>query len=197
MNVFIAQCDIHLKMRFRVPVVIVHHSGHEKSDRARGASSLMGAADGQTKVTCDHPKVFYEPDFHKDAETPPSHVLNVEKIYLGYEDQFGDPVKSIVLRMTDETPKPKLKIPQDAKLALDLLGEGPENYEKWRGDFMFEAEKVPVQKGRNKGQKRDNNAIRKAWGRAVDFLEINGLITVERDNSQRVLNACRTRVTEV
>lgn len=197
MNVFISQCDTHLRQRFNTAVIIVHHTGHDRAERARGSSVLQAAVDAQFKVTCEFPDVFYEPDFMKDAEAPQPHVLSVEHVPLGFEDQFGEPVKSVVLRMTDKEISPKFKLTADATLALDLLGSDARDYQSWRYDFMERAENLPIQKGKNKGQKRDNPALRKAWERSVNSLEEKGLIEVERDNALTPINVTAARDTGV
>ncbi|TDG13969.1 AAA family ATPase [Seongchinamella unica] len=194
MNVFVTQCDHHLRQRFKAPVVIVHHTGHDKSDRARGSSVLQAAVDAQFKVTADFPDVFYEPNFMKDAEAPPPHVLEAKLVPLGFNDQFGNPVKSIVLGMTDKKLEKGPRLTGDAKLALELLGQEPRPFQIWRDDFIYEAAKTPVAKGRNKGQKRDNRSLRQAWRRATEKLEKEGRISVLRDNNGEAVSACITRV---
>lgn len=198
MNTFVTQCDMHLKSRFNVPVVIVHHSGHSESSRPRGAMALMGAADGMTKVSFDFPKVTYKPDFMKDAETPPSHVLEVEKISLGYADQFGVPVSSLVLRMTDETPgKSGISLSEDARLALSLVLNEEKDFEEWHKEWLKVAVNLPSKKGVNKGKNRNNNGLRVAWNRVVEKLETESMIIVHRNNDIKALSVELPRDTEV
>ena len=198
MSLFVQQCDYHLRERFGAAVVIVHHTGHDNANRARGSIVLMASADSQIKVSCDFPDVYYQPDFMKDAEAPEARVLTVEKVPLGFDDQFGEPVKSIVLKMTDkDLPTAEDKLSQDEVLALGLLTENWKPYEIWRDDFIHKASQMPISRGKKKGNKRCNGGLRSAMSRVVNSLDEKGLIEIERCNDFKAKSVRATRDTGV
>tara|TARA_R110002049_G_scaffold188251_7_gene356618 strand:- start:12874 stop:14100 length:1227 start_codon:yes stop_codon:yes gene_type:complete len=188
MNTFVHQCDHHLREQFQCPVVVVTHTGHENSNRARGSIVLMASADAQFRVTADYPKVFYQPDFMKDAEAPEARVLICEKIDLGFNDQFGCPVSSLVLRMTEESmPSVAVRLTDDEKMALLHLSEEWVAYPVWRDDFIHDAENTLVRKGKNKGKRRRKSSLRSVVSRVFESLEKKGRIEVERCNDNETL----------
>lgn len=197
MGLFVQRCDYFLKQRFGAAVVIVHHTPVADSTRPRGAVALMGACDAMFKVTADYPKVKWEPQFMKDAEAPPPHVLEVERRPLGFTDQFGETVHSISLVMTDALPGPVSRITDDQKILLSSLGEDWKPYVVLRDDFMFEAAKVPAKKGKNKGKKRCNNTLRPALVRTLIATEEMGLIEVKRCNGGDIESVRLVGVSEV
>jgi hypothetical protein len=150
----------------------------------------MGAADAMTKVSLKEGQVYYEPDFMKDAESPPSHVLEIEGIPLGFNDQFDTPVSSLVMKMTDKAPGDGLKLSVDAMTAVSLLNLGDEkDFQDWREEWFMAVKSIPSTRGKNKGKKRDNNALRQSWSRVVEKLEIEGMVEVSRDKDKKAQNA--------
>lgn len=196
MTAFVRAVDTHLRERFGCAVVIVHHSGHGDQNRARGSIVLAASADAQFRVTANHPLVMLGCDFMKDAEIPPARSLLIEKIPLGFDDQFGQPVKSVVLHITDEQPEP-LQLSEEEKLGLSLLSNDWLAYPIWRDDFIYAAAKVPAQKGKNAGKIRCNSTLRGAVSRCLVSLEKKNLVEVDRCNTVNSAKLRLARVSEV
>lgn len=83
--------------RFSCAVIVVHHSGHENPNRARGSRSLLGAVDAEFRVDKDHDTVTLT---HTKAKDGPEHApitFGVEFIELGKRQSDGEPFGSLVL----------------------------------------------------------------------------------------------------
>ena len=72
MNIFIEHVDRYLRAPYGSTVIIVHHTGHQNKDRARGAMALKGGVDFEyrierevplsTKLVCTKMKDAMEPE---------------------------------------------------------------------------------------------------------------------------------------
>lgn len=83
--------------RFSCAVMVVHHSGHDNPNRARGSRSLLGAVDAEFRVDKDHDTVTLT---HTKAKDGPEHApitFGVEFIELGKRQSDGEPFGSLVL----------------------------------------------------------------------------------------------------
>lgn len=81
MNAFIQGCD-RIKEAFGgATVLVVHHTGHMASERARGSSALPGALDTQFQVSREAKAMCFELEtkFQKDAEDYETLRLNMTK----------------------------------------------------------------------------------------------------------------------
>jgi len=107
-------------------VILVHHTGLQTKDRARGSSVLNGAADfeysihrdggGLISITCTK---------SKDHEPPDPLAFEIRQVELPDEWCDGDePATSIVLDLSDKKPKPKgVKLSPAQNIAFDALRE--------------------------------------------------------------------------
>lgn len=122
MSAYVAAMD-HLRNTFGCAVLVVHHTGHDKTDRARGSGALKAALDweyslekrGELRVlTCTK---------SKDHETPPHKAFMPRSVGVGWRDpESGDELTSCVLDLTDyqgQTHGPRLKGAN--RIALDAL----------------------------------------------------------------------------
>lgn len=179
MNQFINRCDTDIKERFGCCTVLVHHTGHNERDRPRGSMVLPGAMDGLIRVTAEEDSKLIEvaPLFYKDSETPDGFLAQPNKVDLGYVDEDGEPIESIALAwMGQGIIDAQERYSPDEKLLLSLVSDEPKPSMILRDDFIHEAMKMPVQKGKNKGEKRNNRACSVAYGRAFNKLLEKGLL---------------------
>lgn len=188
MNNFIRQCDTHLREPFGAAVVIVHHTGHSNQGRARGSTALMASVDAQFKIYEKSGRVHCHPDFMKDAEVPPGHVLAKKSVAIDGTDSSGDPASSLVLKMTGEAAsKPQEQFTADEKLALQCLSQEWRLYADWRSEFVALAGNVRLSPGGNKtGKYRCKATVRGAVRRAINSLERKELIEVCRCTEGKV-----------
>lgn len=94
-----------LRLKYKATNLLVHHTGHSAKDRARGAYNLMASADADFRVErpdITQPLVTVTTGRLKDAESPPPFALRAEIVPLGYEDEDGQPLSSLVLLPTTE-----------------------------------------------------------------------------------------------
>ncbi len=101
MNLFISHIDEYLRKQYGCCVLIVHHSGVGKSDRARGSSALKGALDAEYAVVKSDDELRISPKKMKDADEPePMHFM-FESVQLPFTDEDGEPQISCVLQYLD------------------------------------------------------------------------------------------------
>lgn len=183
MNQFIARCDTDIKDRFGCCTILVHHTGHNERDRPRGSMVLPGAMDGLIRVTKeDGGLIEVHPSNYKDSESPDPFMAQPRKVDLGFRDEDGDPIESIALEWMGASILDQDKgLKPDEKLVLSCLGNDEKTYAVLRDDFIFHAMKTPVQKGKNRGEKRNNRTCSVAFGRAFKNLLEMGLLQKNGD----------------
>lgn len=101
-----------LRNRYGASVLIVHHSGHEMTERSRGHSSFKAALDFEFRMVKDSNsnKSRFEPTKIKDHELPDPLAFELCEVEIGINDEDGNPVKSAVLNATEYTaPEKKTK----------------------------------------------------------------------------------------
>jgi len=177
-------------------VLLVHHSGHNSCDRARGSSALKAALDVEYKVSKKSDVVTMKNTKVKDFDEPKPILFNlVSQPILGWLDDEGRPIQSAILELNSDTaPKRKLflskresgalntlealindkgiPIPQSAiKTNHLLLGKSYIHLDDWRTDVYksLDAENL------------DNQAKQKAFKRAREKLEKEKLLIVTDD----------------
>lgn len=173
-NFIVAMDD--LKARYpRCVVMIVHHSGHQEKNRARGAMALKGALDCEFRVEKEGREVQLINTKMKDAEPPPDLFFTLETIHL------GDDAKSAVLRGADR-PEKQDRLTPAQKLALATYETAAIAHGQWDGngfrgvhvDHWREAFYV-----KHTGDNAD--AKRKAFQRVRNDLVAAGAMTVSDD----------------
>ena len=107
MSVFINHVD-DIRKIFDATVILVHHTGHDTGNRARGSSALEAAADTVYFIKTDADGVMrIEAKKSKDHELPPPLSFKTIQVELPWHDEDGNPETSLVLELTDYTPPPK------------------------------------------------------------------------------------------
>jgi len=123
MGEFIGACD--LLRQVVGTVVVVHHTGHADKSRGRGASNLPGAVDLDLILSVDEARVIrLESNKVKDGEPLQQMAMQLERVYLGIDDDEGEPVTSAVLRYLPDAPEVAKGKPASGKnqvLALTVL----------------------------------------------------------------------------
>ena len=90
-----------LVTKFSCCVVLIHHCGH-KSERPRGHSSLMGAADAQIAVSFDDKERLLETEveFMKDGVEGKRTQSRLTAVEIGKDDD-GEPITTCVVETCD------------------------------------------------------------------------------------------------
>ncbi|MDB6103482.1 MAG: hypothetical protein JWO52_3481 [Gammaproteobacteria bacterium] len=100
---FIGRLDVRLKRRYGATILLIHHTGHSESGRARGASAIEADTDatyvinrspGTTNVTVSRER------FKDSGELPPL-AYRAEVIGLGEFDDDGNALTSLALVPVD------------------------------------------------------------------------------------------------
>jgi hypothetical protein len=97
MNKFIFSIDVHIRMPFSCCVLIVHHTGHNDKDRARGAMALKGALDAEYCIRKKNELISMTTTKMKDSESPPTISFRLSPISIGILDHKGKNIHSAVL----------------------------------------------------------------------------------------------------
>lgn len=100
MNKFIFSIDMYIRLPFSCCILIVHHTGHNEKDRARGAMALKGALDTEYRVKIKNKLISMIATKMKDAELPPSISFRLIPISIGIVDHKGRDINSAVLELT-------------------------------------------------------------------------------------------------
>lgn len=104
---YIGRLDIGLKRAdsaFDATVLLIAHTGHSDAGRPRGASALAADTDAEYIATKDERTVSLTRErFKSSPELPPLHY-RAEVVQLGYCDDDGNQITSLVLVETDDTP---------------------------------------------------------------------------------------------
>jgi Mrp family chromosome partitioning ATPase len=95
MNRFVAAVG-RMIAQFNCTVIVVHHSGHGDSSRARGSSALRAAADAEFLVSKEHDTVTLTHTKAKDAAESTPMLFSLESVELG-KRKDGEPYTSAVL----------------------------------------------------------------------------------------------------
>ncbi|NTU68944.1 MAG: AAA family ATPase [Chlorobiaceae bacterium] len=117
-GLFIKECD-RLQETYNCAVIIVHHTGHNETKRARGSSALKGAMDVEIMVSADG---MIEWTKTKDIEPPPSISFSVKQIRYGE----GKHENSCVLLYEATEGKKGPKMTANMRAALKALKEAIE-----------------------------------------------------------------------
>lgn len=127
MGKFIERMD-YIRNRWHCCVLLIHHTGHDQRDRARGSSAFRAALDAEYSLTRYDRLIQFRNIKMKDADNPEPLSFELYPVELGIHDDDGQPVTSAVLDLTDkaipeEAPKPR-KMPdlnESYRKALNIL----------------------------------------------------------------------------
>lgn len=127
MSHFILSID-DLKARFPgCAVLLIHHTGHNAKDRARGAMALKAALDCEFCVKKNGDTIQISNSKMKDAETPQDLFFSFRKVSLG-----GN-IKSAVL-VSKDAPEPTQTLTLMMKIAVTAYRTAIETDGLWDGD---------------------------------------------------------------
>ncbi|MBE0597930.1 MAG: AAA family ATPase [Desulfuromonadales bacterium] len=118
-----------IRSRYGCAVLFVHHSGLSAIDRARGSSSLRGAADSEYMVTLDDCGTrTLSATKVKDHDPPPDISFKPEIVQLSdwIDPDDGQVMTSVILRKCEETTlvgKKARRPPFSQRIALSALRE--------------------------------------------------------------------------
>lgn len=111
----------YLRVRYKLTVLTVHHSGHSDSQRARGSTSIKGAVDTELLVEDRGGTRTLSGTKQKDGRLPTRAAFALEEVALTWIDASGIEEISVVLRPTN-MPPPKGKVmPTSVRLAVDTF----------------------------------------------------------------------------
>jgi AAA domain len=150
MTDLIASCD-QIKSLYGSSILLVHHSGLQFQERARGSSVLNGALDSAFRMDLDTEGVIrLECTKMKEAEPPPPMAYILGPVFLGFNDEDGGQVFSACLESTSYQPPAKAGSRGRGKWQTvaqsvfeDLLTEHRKNLES--GGFDPETARISVQ----------------------------------------------------
>jgi len=178
MTTFVHVIDTNLRLHFDCTVFIVHHTGLQNQDRARGAYSLHAALDWIYKAEKQHMTLTLSNQKAKDFENLPPVFLKAEIITLDWVEEDGGAMTSLILRSTTDTVKKNRPLTGTNKIAYDTLIEGikenggnPIHIDTWRA--------AAYQANISKSDKPDTK--QKAFTRAKEYLHREGLIETKDD----------------
>lgn len=135
---FLGQLDTGLKTPLDAALVIVAHSGHTAAGRIRGASAIGADSDCDLVISRESessPRITVERPRFKDSPELPPVSFEREVIGLGYTDDDGALVTSLVLNESETKPT-RAKRPEprgvNMRMALKVAREHPEGMERVR-----------------------------------------------------------------
>lgn len=116
MGIFVQNID-RLKDTWRASVLIVHHTGHQEKQRARGSIALKGALDHEYGVHKIADGVFtFKNSKMKDSTPPKEKGFEITPIELEYKDEDGNPLNGAII-------KPNNALLKQAKSKASLKGQ--------------------------------------------------------------------------
>ena len=184
-GVFISHID---KMRVEIgcAILLVHHSGHTTTDRARGASALLAAMDAAFKLektgkgmTMTHVKA-------KEFELNSPIALELQQVTLpGWLDANGDEMNSaVVLAGCADAMAGPLQLTRAEQQALDIFVEAAKEYGQLslNGLLAGLTEEIWRREYRAKFPDKKPGTVKTAFGRARDKLVEFGRLCVNAEH---------------
>lgn len=111
---YLNQLDQALRVRYGASVLLIHHSGHSETHRARGASALSANTDASFQLERPDPQkniVTVRSGRMKDCEAPPPFEIQAEVVTLDVLDEDGKPETSLAIRFTGNEPAQSASYP--------------------------------------------------------------------------------------
>jgi hypothetical protein len=103
MGQFIQQLDT-IRHRYDCTVIIVHHTGLNEKQRARGSSAIKAALDVEIGLSKTDKTIVLKSTKMKDAPPFPDLAFTFKGVELPWLDDYGAPIHSAVLEATDDKP---------------------------------------------------------------------------------------------
>jgi hypothetical protein len=124
MSAVIAHAD-QIRAATAAHVMFIHHSGKDAAKGSRGHSSLKAATDTEIEVTAEEATKLHTAAIKKQRDLPTrgeSITAKFSVVKMGMLDQWGKPVTTCVVELTDEKPAPKAKKERGNELDVALCG---------------------------------------------------------------------------
>lgn len=171
-----------IRRKFDCAVLVVHHSGHKRQDRARGSSALNCALDFEYRLTGKGIVRVLDCTKIKDHEEPARINFKPETVVTGWTDhETGEDITSCVLKRVNAGASRVKRLSGTLSVAIDALEvacgtEGRAHEEAWREEAY--------KKGISKSDKQDSK--RQAFSRAKnDLLEQGAVVEDSEPNFYR------------
>lgn len=103
MGQFIQQLDT-IKHRYNCTVIVVHHTGLNEKQRARGSSAIKAALDVEIGLSKTDKTIVLKSTKMKDAPPFDDLAFTFKGVELPWLDDYGTPIVSAVLESTDAKP---------------------------------------------------------------------------------------------
>lgn len=111
-----------LRTRYGAAVLVVHHSGHANTDRARGSSALRAAVDTEYQLTSTDNERVLTGTKMKDSMEPETVGFTLKTVQLPWRSEEGECETSVVLDPTGKIPAPrKARAPESVRTAFKSL----------------------------------------------------------------------------
>jgi hypothetical protein len=96
MRTYLAELGLQFREAWKCSVVVVHHTGHQATERPRGSSVLLANTDFMFGVSRDEGQMLatLECEKQKDGEKFAAETFELRKVELG-KDADGDPITSL------------------------------------------------------------------------------------------------------
>lgn len=132
-----------IRARFEATVIIIHHTGHNVSDRPRGSSALIANLDFLLGVFREDKESLYakvQVLKMKDAEKCGDLFFNMERVVIG-QDKRGRELSSLVAKYHDSlaTVRDALSGGKYKVIIAKLLHEGPATADEIRAACLSQA----------------------------------------------------------
>ncbi|MDN3520018.1 AAA family ATPase [Halomonas ramblicola] len=176
MGAFVRNLDA-IGQEWGATVLVVHHTGKDARQGARGSTALRGALDAEYSIFKDvGGNVVLRSEKMKDAAPPQPMSFEMESVELPLRDEDGNPVFGVVLaELGGYQPKAAdaIRLGKNEQVALDALAqlfqEHRERLEQGGGDPS--TARVEVAEWRER-----TGLDRRRWPEAKERLEEKGLV---------------------
>lgn len=178
-----------LKARYQCTIIIIHHSGHEATARARGASALKAAMDFSYRVETDNALATLYCDKAKDFTPPLAKSFEIKEQSTGWSDDEGEPINSVLIVPTagDFGKAQGKALNESLRFAVETFAQVSYQHqatlEEWRNEFY------------SKHHADGLDAKKKAFARARKQLVDQEVMTVSDDVYQLIPNNPYSRFT--
>lgn len=120
-------------------VMVIHRSGKDTSEGARGSNSLRAATDTEIELTRDGAVILATQRNQRDMPTDKTFAYTLRGVFIG-TDEDGDDVTSAVVEPTDAPVKTGPKLKGQLRTAMNPFVEALANH----GEVMADKERFPA-----------------------------------------------------
>ena len=183
MGQFVRNVDL-IRKRTGAHVMVIHHSGKDKSKGARGSGSLRGAVDTEIELTRSGSVVMAQTKKQRDMSSDKVFAYTLRSVFIGH-DEDGDEVTSAVVEEAEPVKKATRLVGQ-ARLAIRAFDDALADNEQSKAGECFprNGQCVSLDSWREHCDRlgltdgESDSAKRQAFGRAWKSLQEKGIIRV-------------------